>query len=120
MPEWDVFGRYLNEPYSLFDEAPCEKATQTEAAGVVRIEGCPRLQRKIKREGGRRLEQPVRVVQRAKEALALIIASFPHDRTLCSQLLEIFVPSCKPASAHAGRGLNTCNCVPGIGNQEGA
>ena len=77
-----------------------------------------RLQRKVECFRGRRLEQSMRVVERAHKTLPLIVAAIAHNRTLGRKFLEIFVAPGEAASTHLGRWLDTRNRIARIDDQE--
>ena len=98
--EGDVFGRYLDIPGAILDEAPGEEAAAAEAAGVVLLDHLLRLEGNV--EGGSLLgrEEAVGVFQAPQHRLLVVVARELPSGVRGDELLEVLVAIGKPARLH--------------------
>ena len=81
----NVFGGDLDEAGARFGQPPRQQAAQAEAAGVVFVVAGFGFERQIEGLGGRRTQQPVRIIQRAQQRIFLVIAAQLADRALLDE-----------------------------------
>ena len=116
--ERTILGRDLDVARPGFGQSSSQQTALAKSAGVVFVVAFFRLERQIKRLRRKRGEQPIRIVDRAKESLAVDIPDFLLDRAGGDQFEQCLMTSSKLFHGHAGRWSHDVDRLARVGNSE--
>ena len=118
--EGNILGGDLDETGTSLDQASCQQAAASEAAGVVLLLNLLGLEGDVEGLALLRTEEAVGVVEAAQHGLLLVVAHEIALRALIDELAEEAVAIGEARGVHALRRLHRCRGFFGEGQVHGA